>query len=314
MAGSRVGAEPPALAGREGVRFGRTWQRRQAEELADALPPLLVEAQRIASTIAPGVHGRRRTGPGETFWQFRRYQHGDSAHLVDWRQSARTDKLYVREHEWEAAETVWLWRDASASMHYTSSPRTPAKADRATVIALAIATLLVRAGERIAALDHDLPPASGRTALRRLAHLYETAPADAASAIPTPHLPRFARAVVISDFLADPEDIAARIQSHASNGVQGHLLHVLDAAEEDLPFHGRTEFAGIEEPQKLVFGRAESVREAYRAKLAHHRMSVRAAARRFGWTFTSHRTDRPPQTAVLALYAALSGAPLPRAG
>jgi len=314
MARASADRETAALAGRDGSTYGRTVQRREAEELADALPPLLVEAERIAATVSPGIHGRRRTGPGETFWQFRRYQPGDSATLVDWRQSARGDRLYVREHEWEAAETVWLWCDRSPSMDFTSGRHQPTKLDRSLVITLATATLLVRAGERIAGLGENLPPAGGRTALRRMAARFGSPPDEAPSDVPLEPLPRFSRAVLISDFLSDPEEIAARIQSHATSGVRGHLLQVLDPAEEDLPFHGRTEFAGVEDDSTLTFGRAESIRSRYQRKLTSHRDALRAATRRFGWTFTTHRTDRPPQTAVLSLHAALSGAPLPEGG
>lgn len=311
MARQSADRESQARATREGLAYGRTPERREAEELADALPPLLVEAERIAATVAPGIHGRKRTGPGETFWQYRRYEQGDSAHLVDWRQSARSDRLYVREHEWEAAETVWLWPDLSPSMDFASGRGLPTKKHRATVITLAVATMLMRGGERIAGLGTPLPPAAGRTALRRLASHYASENPYADSDIPADALPRFSRAVMVSDFLSDPEVIAARIQSHATAGVRGHLLQVLDPAEEDLPFHGRTEFAGIEEDASLTFGRAETIRDAYQARLATHRDALRAATRRFGWTFTTHRTDRPPQTAVLALHAALSGAPIP---
>src|SRR3981189_1289102 len=93
----------------------------RAEELAAALPPLLVAAERVASTAAQGVHGRRRVGQGETFWQFRQYQPGDAAARVDWRESAKSQRLYIRETEWEAAQSVWLWRDASPSMDYSSA-------------------------------------------------------------------------------------------------------------------------------------------------------------------------------------------------
>lgn len=314
MASGRADREAPALQGRDGSTFGRTPQRREAEELADALPPLLVEAERIAATVTSGIHGRRRVGPGESFWQFRRYQPGDSAAQVDWRQSARTDRLYVREHEWEAAETVWLWRDASPSMDYRSARGLPTKLDRATVIALAIATVLARAGERIAPLGGSLPPATGRAALRRLADSYARPDEAAASLPPAPALPRYARAVLVSDFLTDPDEIARYLHQSAAQAVRGHLVQVLDPAEEDLPFTGRTEFEGLEENDRLTFGRAESVRGAYRRKLDDHRAALRTAARRFGWTFTAHRTDRSPQTAVLAVYAALSGAPEYAAG
>ena len=129
-----------------------TDRRRRAEQLAARLPPLLVAAERVAATVAQGVHGRRRVGVGETFWQFRPYQPGDAAGRIDWRQSARSAQLFLRDQEWEAAETVWLWVDASGSMAYRSAARLPTKQDRATLLVLALASLLTRAGERIALL------------------------------------------------------------------------------------------------------------------------------------------------------------------
>ena len=102
------------------------------------MPPLLVAAERVAATVAQGVHGRRRVGQGETFWQFRQYQPGDAASRIDWRESAKSQRLYVRETEWEAAQSVWLWRDASPSMDYSSAGisavRWPTKGERAELL------------------------------------------------------------------------------------------------------------------------------------------------------------------------------------
>ena len=89
-------------------------------ELAGTLPALMVAADRVAATVIQGVHGRRRVGQGDAFWQYRPYRDGDSASQIDWRQSARSRHLFVRETEWEAAASVWLWRDASPSMQYAS--------------------------------------------------------------------------------------------------------------------------------------------------------------------------------------------------
>ena len=129
----------------------------RAEQTAAALPPLLVAAERVAATVAQGVHGRRRVGQGETFWQFRQYEPGDAATRIDWRESAKSQRLYVRETEWEAAQSVWLWRDASSSMDYSSAGYIaggdwPTKRDRAELILVALASLLVRGGERLALL------------------------------------------------------------------------------------------------------------------------------------------------------------------
>lgn len=287
-----------------------TGLREQAEALAEALPPLVAEAERVASTVAQGVHGRRRTGMGESFWQFRRFREGDTAADVDWRHSARSRHLFVREAEWEAAESVWIWRDGSPSMDYASELALSTKKDRATVLALALASLLIQGGESVAPLGGGVAPTSGRTAHRRMAHALIDAPGpNEASSLPPPeHLPRYAQIVLISDFLSPVDDIVARVKGYASDGIRGHLIQVLDPAEEDLPFAGRTEFEGVEENLRLMTGRAERLRTAYHARLQLHRDRIMEAARRVNFTFATHRTDRAPHTALLALYGALSGA------
>ena len=94
--------------------------REQAETLAASLPPLLAASERLAAAVSLGVHGRRKSGMGETFWQFRRYRSEDPSTAVDWRQSAKSQHLFVREREWEASEAVWFWRDGSANMRFKS--------------------------------------------------------------------------------------------------------------------------------------------------------------------------------------------------
>ncbi len=288
--------------------------RQQAEQLAAVLPPLLVEAERVASTVAQGVHGRRRVGTGETFWQFRRYHPGDEALAIDWRQSARSQHVFVREYEWEAAESVWLWRDGSASMHWASSPDFPSKRERADILMLALAALLVRGGERIALMGEQHIPRSGRNALTQMAEtlLRQETAWDAGEAagpsLPEPvQIPRYAHMVLVGDLLSPLEDIDAVVRRYAAAGVGGHLLQVIDPAEEDLPFAGRARFFGLEGEGDTTISRVETLRPEYQAKLAEHRQGLNDMARRVGWSFAVHRTDRPPQTALLALYAAISG-------
>ena len=277
----------------------------QAEALAARLPALLVEAERVASTVALGVHGRRRSGPGESFWQFRRYQSGDPAALIDWRQSARSDPLYVRETEWMAAQAVWLWSDGSASMRWRSSNALPEKRDRANLLALALAALLVRGGERVGLFGADRPPAMGRAVLTRLAS--ELMAQEAGGGLPQAHLPGWAHLVLISDFLMPAESITAALAGWAGASVRGHLVHLLDPAEESLPYEGRTHFFGLEGEGDMLAPRAEMLREKYQAKLADHRAALLSAAQSWGWGFTTHRTDQPPEPALLALHQALEG-------
>jgi len=278
---------------------------RDAAALAHPLPPLLVEAERVAATVAQGVHGRRRVGTGESFWQFRRYQFGDSR--IDWRQSAKSDAVYIRENEWDAAESVWLWCDRSASMAYQSAFGPVTKLDRARLLLMALSSLLVRGGERIASLDGHDPPASGRVAQRRFCYALMDPGGPHEGLPPARLLPRDAAVVFVSDFLDPLETLRPRVEHFAMRGIKGHLLQILDPAEEDLPFQGRTRFEGVEDGLSLNVGKAEDLRDSYHRALRAHRATLADLARHYGWSFSLHHTDRPPQAALLALYAALAG-------
>ena len=281
--------------------------RPRADQLAATLPPLLVAAERVAATVAQGLHGRRRVGQGDSFWQFRQYEPGDAAQRIDWRESAKSQRLYVRETEWEAAQSVWLWRDASASMDYASSGTLPHKRARAELLMIALAALLARGGERVSLLGSGLPPLTGRLAVGRIAELVERpSGADSASLPAFEPLPRHACLVLFGDFLSPLAEIQAVVARFAAAGLRGHLLQILDPAEETLPFDGRVRFAGLEETSEILIGRVEAIRADYLGRLAAQREGLAAIARSAGWSLAGHRTDHPPQTALLALYAALA--------
>lgn len=279
--------------------------RHRAEAAALALPPLLIAAERVAAAVVQGTHGRRRTGQGETFWQFRPYQPSDPAMRIDWRETAKSQHVYVRETEWEAAQSVYLWRDASASMEYASLRGLPTKRERADLLTLALAALLVRGGERVTLLGSGLPASHGRAVLERMALTIARGGAGASLPAFEP-LPRHAHVVLIGDLLSPLPEVQALVARFAAGGLKGHLLQVLDPAEETLPFNGRVRFEGMEREAPLLISRVETVREAYTDRLARHREGLGAIARRAGWSFGVHRTDRPPHTALLALYAVLA--------
>lgn len=275
----------------------------EAHALADRLPDLLVEAIRVASTVAHGIHGRRRPGPGETFWQFRQFQSGDTAAQIDWRRSASSDHLYVREREWEAAHTLWLWPDLSPSMNFRSHLAATSKADRALVLALASAELLVRGGERVALLGLSRPTASRKATTKLAEVLAENAESGVleASLPPPERLSRFSGVLLFSDFLDPIEAITERLTVLASDGVAGHMIQVLDPAEETLPYQGRTEFLGMEGGERWLADRVETLRPEYQARLKAHRSGLEALAARLGWSFLVHHTDRPAAEPLLTL-------------
>lgn len=280
----------------------------RAEALAAGLPPLLIAANRVAHTVSQGVHGRRRVGQGETFWQYRRYEFGDPVSRIDWRQSAKNDPVFVRETEWEAAQSVWLWRDGSSSMDYRSSDDLPLKRERADLLLLALASLLIRGGEHTALLNTGMIPASGRAVLTRMWSMIEGGQAQVASLPVFEALPRYGRVVLIGDFLASLDETRLAVTAFAHHGLRGHVVQVLDPAEETLPFDGRYRFHGTEGEGDVLIGRVETLRKDYQQEMARHTAGLEALVRAAGWGFSRHHTDRSPETALMALYLALSAA------
>jgi uncharacterized protein (DUF58 family) len=275
-----------------------------ALDLAQAMPRLALEARQVANTAMHGLHGRRRAGQGENFWQFRHFVSGEAADSVDWRRSARGDSLYVREHEWDAAHTLWLWVDRSPSMALVSSLAQASKIERALVLCLAVADLLVSGGERVGLMGLVRPSAQ-RAIVEKFA-LALLASKDAAAGLPERlALSPRSEAILIGDFLGDPIELAATIASLSSRHARGHLIMIADPIEETFPFAGRAELVDPENGTKFLAGRAQDLRTAYEGRLAAHRDAVRDAARHHGWSVTLHRTDRSASQAVLALHPLL---------
>jgi len=278
-------------------------KKHAAVDLARRLPGLALSARHAAASIAAGLHGRRRAGMGENFWQFRPFISGEAAQNVDWRRSGRDDRLYVREREWEAAQVLWVWADLSPSMNFRSSLAEGTKADRALVLALALADACVRAGERAGWLGMT-PLFSSADVIERLSLALVTE--SRRNADDFPDLPPPARMrprekiVLIGDFLVDPEHFDATLARLSAQGASGCVLNLFDPVEEKFPFAGQTEFFD-ETGQKLRAGRAEDFGEIYARKLAAHRAALADSARTRGFAFALHATDRPATEALLRL-------------
>mgnify|MGYP000538227042 CR=1 FL=1 len=283
-----------------------TGLRAEAETLGQSLPALLAEAELLASTIMLGEHGRRRAGQGDEFWQYRPAHAGDSARMIDWRRSARSDTTFVREREWQAAQSVTLWVDTSRAMAFASAGTT--KADRARLLALATAVLLLRGGERVGLSGQDTPPRSGKAQLLALTRaLAAPDTSDDYGAPDATGIAPHGRAIFLSDFLGDLEAVETALARASDRGARGVLLQILDPAEEDFPFDGRTVFESMGGSLRYETLRAGDLRARYLDRLAVRKDRLQTLARAVGWHFTTHHTADAPLPALLWLYRAIEG-------
>jgi uncharacterized protein (DUF58 family) len=276
----------------------------ESRSLAASLPRLVLEARRIAANVIHGLHGRRRAGSGESFWQYRRFVSGEPAARVDWRRSGRDDHLYVREQEWEAAHTVWIWPDRSPSMAFASRDARDSKLERGLVVAFALAELLVSGGERVG-IPGLMRPTASRTVIDKMAQamLHDDA---TRSSLPPSFVPSsLSEIVVLSDFWSPMPEIRTMLAGLSSTGAHGTLIQVVDPAEETFPYFGRVEFVEPEGGEVITAGRAESWKSDYVARVALHRDEIRAETNRLDWLFSTHTTSRSAAELLLFLHSGM---------
>ena len=274
----------------------------RSRTLAASLPRLIMDARRIAATVIHGLHGRRRSGSGENFWQYRRFVSGEPAKRVDWRRSARDDHLYVREQEWEAAHTVWIWPDRSPSMQFNSTLASDTKLERTLVIAFALAEILVEGGERVG-IPGLMRPTASRNVIDKIAQAMMHDDTDRPSLPPNFAPAPLSDVVMLSDFWSPIAEFRQTLAQMSGARAGIHVVQVVDPAEETFPYAGRIEFLEPEGSGSVIAGRAETWRDDYLKKLADHRAAMREETARLAASFIIHRTDRPASEMVLALHA-----------
>jgi MoxR-like ATPase len=280
--------------------------RQRAEGLAAPLPALLAQAEHLAASVLPGAHGRRRAGQGDEFWQYRPATASDGAGRIDWRRSGRADAHFVRETEWQAAQAVTLWVDRAQAMAFSGAKDRAPKADRARLLGLALAVLLLKGGERVGLLP-DLPPRMGRAQLEPLT-LALLADDGADFGTPPPGaMPSRSQAVFLSDFLGPTDALEQTVARAVAQGVRGVLVQILDPVEEEFPYRGRSIFESMTGALRHETLRANDLQVRYRDRLAARKDALAALARQSGWQVLTHHTDQAPGTALMALWQALDG-------
>lgn len=279
--------------------------RSDAETLAAPFPALLADAEHLASTVLMGDHGRRRAGLGDTFWQYRPAQSHDAMRAIDWRRSARSDGQFVQDKEWQIAQSILLWVDQSASMSFTSLKSGLTKADRARVLGLATAILLLRGGERVGLTGNVLAARRGAAQANQLAQLLSKDHADDFGIPDATGMQPHSRALFVSDFMGDLGAIETALSKAADRNVRGALVQILDPAEEAFPFDGRTIFESMTGAMTHETLKARDLRDRYLERLAHRKDRLATLARTIGWQFHTHHTGDSAASALLWTFAAL---------
>ena len=266
--------------------------RREAEHHVSDLPALMIKAEKISANIMHGMHAQRKAGSGEKFWQFREYQETDRPQDIDWRQSAKTDQVLVKQREWQTTQRTYLWCASGASMDFTSSPKQYTKQDTTHIIALSLALLLRQSEEQIG-LFGDLKTGHSEDKIQNIGQLLLQQSAVNARLPDTDNfaLPRHASFIGVGDFLSPIDDITHSMSSVSANAENGLLIQILDPAELDLRYKGRVRFRGMEDDELELVNNVSSIRQEYKQRISHHTDQVKALCHEQNWSYILHNTS-----------------------
>ena len=265
----------------------------------ETLPEMIVVAEKVATNIIQGSHGRRRVGMGESFWQFRSYMPGDSTRHIDWRQTAKRDSAFIRETEWEASQTIILWLDNSESMNYSSNPdKYMTKQKYGALVLLSLASALLRGGETI--MIPGFRPVQGYPSLP---HVAEMLLKQNLSLKNLGKIPKDAHGIFVTDAWLELDELAINVNNLSNSRLNAQFIQLLDRAEIELPFAGSVVFEDLEDSassEKLPDVKA--IRDEYKQVFLEHQKSLRKITAAAGWSFSEMVTDMDLAEAVLPIY------------
>ena len=152
-------------------------------------------------------------------------------------------------------------------------------------------------------------PTGSRNVIERMAQAMLHDRSERASLPPDFTPSPLAEIVLLSDLWSDIGEVRRTITQLSGSGARGHVVQIVDPAEETFPYWGRIEFVEPEGGGRITAGRAQTWRDDYVERVRRHRAEIRSETDRLSWSFTIHRTDRPATELLLALHARIGGVP-----
>ena len=273
--------------------------RRNAHDALSDLPALKLKAEKVAAHILHGGHGQRKAGGHEKFWQYREYQNSDRPQDIDWRQSAKTDHVYVREKEQQNPQSFYFWAQNDESMRFQSNIASYSKCEAAQILSLALAILLTNSDERVGMVGQRV--SIGDQALDKIGISLLN---DDTGALPEGHIPAKSNVFLCGDFLSPIEDIELQLNAFFKPGVRGHLIQILDPAECDLPYDGHVIFENAHAQDSYKIENVADIRKDYKKRIEQHLQDIGAVCNRLGLKHIVHITDQSLESTLIKIWEA----------
>ena len=208
-----------------------------------------LRAKFIVEGLLSGLHKSPFQGFSVEFSEHRRYEPGDDPKDIDWQVFARTDRIYIKRYQAETNITGYLLMDLSRSMGYTYR-QDLTKFDYAICLAAAISYLMIHQQDPVGLMTFDnelkacLPARSRRSHLGDILSVLQRCKPTGTTNV-AGNLRRVGAMIrhkslmmLMSDLLADPDEIIEAVRMLRFRGHDVILFHILDEAEVTFPFSG----------------------------------------------------------------------------
>lgn len=219
-------------------------------------------AKFILQGLQAGVNKSYKKGISTEFSDFKSYAEGDDIRFIDWRLYARTEKLFIKTFEAEKELQVMLALDASKSMDWKWQ-KDISKLQYAANLLASLALLHIRVNNKAGLLlsdageDYFLRPSSRKKQIDEIFAMLETVKPGSGNTLErisvlAEHNNRLkGQTLIFTDFEEDAESTFAALKNFTANQSEVYVFHILDKAEETLPFDTATHLVDSETGEKL---------------------------------------------------------------
>jgi len=263
-------------------------------EVIAQIQRLDLKARFIVEGFISGLHSSPFHGFSVEFSEHRKYVPGDDLRMLDWSVYAKTDRYYVRKYEAETNLDCYMLVDTSASMAYPPAKEADrsgrmSKLDYAICLAAALGYMMIHQQDAVGLARFDsklrcfIPARSRRNHLMRL--IGELA---SARAVPdqtgkglaramhevAQRVPKKSLVIILSDFLADVDEVVEALHHLHYRGHDLILFQVLDWTEVEFPF---SHLSAFEDPElkRSIVADPDAVRAGYKKALADFTQRLR---------------------------------------
>jgi uncharacterized protein (DUF58 family) len=278
-------------------------------EVIQSIGRLDLRARFIIEGLLSGLHASPFQGFSVEFSEHRRYEPGDDPKDIDWQVFARTDRLYIKRYQAETNITGYLLMDLSRSMGYTYRQNLT-KFDYAICLAAALSYLMIHQQDPVGLMTFDdqlrasLPARSRRTQLGDILSVLQRCQPTGLTNI-AENLRRAGSMIrhrslmmLMSDLLADPDEILEALRALRFRGHDVILFHILDEAEVTFPFSGSVDLLEPESQEHQVLD-ASGIRTEYLQALEELRGKYRTACMAMGADYVPLDTSMPFDKALI---------------